>query len=201
MKRLVGSWAIVFLSLLLTCAAQVSGSGAPGRIPLWTGTTTTTETLGISKLFQTNNKIGVGTTSPAAILDVIGLNATAAGASAQMSFEVKGGTGGPGTSSSRGGAGATLSLAAGTGGGFVFCGSICRGATGGSGGSITIQGGAGGLYPCCGGPGGSIMLQPGTGGVPGLVRGDILLAPTGGKVGIGEMTPANTLEVAGGVQL
>ena len=198
MKSHVYSLVLIFFSLVLSMTAQVSGSGTTNFIPKWTGSTS----LGDSKLFQVSGKVGIGTTNPAATVDVIGQNATTAGAAAPMAFQVKGGTGGAGTSTLRGGSGGKIGLTAGTGGGFVLCGSTCRGATGGVGGSLILQPGAGGLYPCCGGRGGSIILQPGAGGVPGLQPGDVLLAPTAGKVGIGETNPANTLEIkVGGTTL
>ena len=198
MKSHVYSLVLIFFSLVLSMTAQVSGSGTTNFIPKWTGSTS----LGDSKLFQVSGKVGIGTTNPAATVDVIGQNATTAGAAAPIAFQVKGGSGGAGTSTLRGGSAGGIGLTAGTGGGFVLCGSTCRGATGGVGGSLILQPGAGGLYPCCGGRGGSIILQPGAGGAPGLQPGDVLLAPTAGKVGIGETNPANTLEIkVGGTTL
>jgi hypothetical protein len=48
--------------------ATVTGSGTANFIPMWTGTTT----QGNSKIFQTGNKIGIGTTTPSVALDVSG---------------------------------------------------------------------------------------------------------------------------------
>ena len=46
---------------------SISGSGTTNFIPLWTSSTT----LGNSELFQANGRVGVGTTSPGAKLDVL----------------------------------------------------------------------------------------------------------------------------------
>lgn len=72
---------------------------------------------------------------------------------------------------------------------------------GGTGATILITGGTGGscnaastrcaLIP---GNGGSIALQPGSG----RHAGTIGLAPTGGKIGVGTMSPTATLEVVAG---
>ena len=64
----------IFMALVTASwlPAQVAGGGTTNRIPIWTNS----NTLGNSKLFQTGGKVGVGTTSPAATLDVIGANGT-----------------------------------------------------------------------------------------------------------------------------
>lgn len=48
--------------------ATITGSGKTNFLPIWTGTTT----LGNSTLFQTGGKVGIGTTTPGALLDVNG---------------------------------------------------------------------------------------------------------------------------------
>jgi hypothetical protein len=48
--------------------AAVTGSGTANHIPLWTGSVT----LGNSVMFQTSNRIGIGTTTPTVRLDVNG---------------------------------------------------------------------------------------------------------------------------------
>lgn len=53
------------LGLALT---TVTGAGALNFLPIWTGVST----LGNSALFQTGGKVGIGTTAPAATLDVKG---------------------------------------------------------------------------------------------------------------------------------
>jgi hypothetical protein len=48
--------------------AAIGGTGTTNFLPLWTNSTT----LGNSALFQTGGKVGIGTTTPAATLDVTG---------------------------------------------------------------------------------------------------------------------------------
>ena len=55
-----------FLAIPLLLSAQVSGSGTPHWIPIWTGS----KTLGNSIIFQNNGAVGIGTTLPGARLDV-----------------------------------------------------------------------------------------------------------------------------------
>ena len=52
----------------MPAAAQVTGQGTTGFVPKWTGSTT----LGNSNLYALANGIGIGTTKPAARLDVRG---------------------------------------------------------------------------------------------------------------------------------
>src|ERR1700751_4583407 len=54
------------LALPLLLSAQVGGSGSTNRIPIWTGS----KTLGNSMIFQNSSAVGIGTTSPAARVDV-----------------------------------------------------------------------------------------------------------------------------------
>ena len=49
-------------------ATSVTGSGKTDYVPLWTGTTT----LGDSVIYQKSSQVGIGTTTPAATLDVDG---------------------------------------------------------------------------------------------------------------------------------
>src|SRR3989442_2628639 len=77
-------------------AAQVAGSGTTNNIPIWTNSTT----LGNSILFQTGGKVGIGTTSPAAKLHVVGQNGSAA-QDAPMALQVSGGRGGNSANGSR----------------------------------------------------------------------------------------------------
>ena len=74
-KTLTYITAMTLLAALVTplrLAAQVGGSGSTNYLPIWTNSTT----LGDSKLFQTGGMVGIGTTSPAAMLAVIGPGGT-----------------------------------------------------------------------------------------------------------------------------
>jgi hypothetical protein len=68
------------------------------------------------------------------------------------------------------------------------------GQTGGAGGRVTVTAGTGGAAPAgsTNGPGGAITLQPGAPGAgagAAAAYGNLLLAPTGGFVGLGTTTP------------
>jgi Chaperone of endosialidase len=77
-------------------------------------------------------------------------------------------------------------------------------ATGGFNAAIQVGGGGGATYSSGvshGGNGGSITLVPGSGGTGTASAGSavkVLLAPTGGKIGIGTSTPTATLTVVAG---
>jgi hypothetical protein len=187
---------MVFMSFVLSSAAQVNGSGSAGFVPRWTGGTT----LGNSNIADAGGKVAVagpnGTT---------GVN----GGNAPTAFQV---TAGSGVTNLSGfgvqGAGGPIQAVGGNGGSLP--GSL---ASGGTGAMILITGGSGadcvpasvrcGAYD--GGNGGSVILQPGAGGrgtTSSGHAGNVLLAATGGNVGIGEMSPRNTLEIkVGGTTL
>ena len=175
-------------AIQIRLVAQVTGSGTTNVIPQWTGSTT----LGNSKLFQTGGKVGIGTTNPAASLDVIG-PAGSSGTTATTVFRAIGGNGGIS------GSGGGLQLTSGRGGPLGP-------ATGGTAANFLLTGGSGsvcllvGSVGCAiyrGGNGGSIMLQPGSGGSPGGKTGNVILVPNGGRVGVGTTSPTATLYVAG----
>jgi len=197
MKLRISCLTVVFLSLVLSATAQVTGSGTPGGIPIWTGSTT----LGNSELFQTSGKVGIRTNTPTATLTVVGPGGGTvlqAIGGTPTAFSGKPGDGvtfvsgaGSNATDSGGGGGGSIQIAGGRPAnplGFV----------GGAGASIQISAGNGGSGGRDGASGGSITLQPGTGGLGGVIsggHGNLLLAPTIGNVGIGETSPANTLEV------
>jgi hypothetical protein len=195
------------LAVPIRLAAQVTGSGTPNFIPKWTGSTT----LGNSKIVQSGGMVGIDTAAPTATLTVTGPNATTPSTAAVTVLQVTGGKGGLSQCciNSPGGAGAGMQLNAGVGGGLCSLpnphGGCLLGDNGGNGGSMQIGGGFGGR--CCspptGGNGGSITLQPGLGGsaegsgrIPGS-PGNIILAPSGGRVAIGTASPAAELYVVG----
>ena len=183
------------LDVPVQLAAQVGGIGITNRIPIWTNSTT----LGNSNMFQTGGKVGIGTTTPTATLTVIGANGATSGTIAPNALQVTGGSGAVGFLGINAGAGGPITLTAGPGGHAGRSGS-----NGGPGGSVLIAGGNGGSgTTCCAGgngKGGSIILQPGAGGtfvIPGP-PGNVILAPTRGRVGIGTTNPQATLDVATG---
>jgi len=212
------------LSAFVTAAAQVTGSGTTSFVPLWTDNST----LGNSTIFETQGMIGIGTDSPTATLNVIGPDGT--NGNAPTVLGIIGGKGFPGggsgspiqlTAGNGGnlGIGGSIGLTAGNGGeGFLGAGAggpivFTAGTggtalenydTGGGPGSIQITGGTGGRGGK-GGTGGLIALQPGAGGrghAADGANGWLLLAPSGGNVGIGESSPAHTLEIkVGGTTL
>ena len=192
------------LAVPVQLAAQVSGVGITNRIPIWTNSTT----LGNSNLFQTGGKVGIGTTIPAATLDVKGANGTAnvSGGNAPMTLQV---TGGGGATSNFGfgvqGAGGSIKVMSGKG--KSLPGTM---AIGGTGAAILMTGGSGatcgpasvGCGANIGGNGGSVTLQPGGGGFPLGHNGNVLLSPSGGNVGIGVTSPTHALEIkVGGTTL
>jgi len=200
MKYRISSLAVTVLSLLLPMAAQVVGTGTTNRVPLWTGSST----LGNSVLFQSGGNVGVGNTTPVAILDVTGKPGTGINLNLNAPTALRV-TGGLGLGSSfGGGAGGPIQVTSGTGGTLLST-PLARGGTG----AIFLMTGGTGAY-CVGamvgcgghfgGNGGSISLQPGSGGSASTGGysghpGNITLAPTGGKVGVGTSTPTAAFEV------
>ena len=167
---------LTVLAVPARLAAQVGGTGTARRIPIWTSSTT----LGDSIIFQTS----------------------AVGGAA--SLQATGGDGLFGQFGHNGWPGGSIKLTGGHGGGAGTS------VSGGPGGSVLITGGTGGSgTTCCAqnvnGNGGSITLQPGAGGTFVLTHGlpgNVILAPTRGKVGLRTATPTATLDVgAGGTTL
>jgi hypothetical protein len=230
-------FAVLFLPV--RPAAQVTGSGTPGHIPLWTNGTA----LGDSAIVQSQGKVGIGTSSPTAKLHVVGtgpnrpdalfaiggvgFTGVSSGGGPGGAVQLTGGAGGRGCIACNflGGGGGPVTITGGNGGqGFVRAGGggqilmvAGRGGitspalapdTGGSGGAVQVGAGTGATFSgggTHGGNGGSITLFPGAGGTGTGSNGSfgsILLAPSGGKIGIGTPTPTATLTVvAGGTTL
>ena len=196
MKSRISALLVTLLLLLLPMAAQVGGAGTTNHVPLWTGTST----LGNSILIQSGGNVGVGNSSPSAILDVNGKSGVSGtnNGNAPTAFRIAGGVG------TTGGVGGPIQMTAGTGAPLPG-----QTAFGGTGGIFLITGGTGAVCVAAstrcssynGGNGGSISLQPGSGG-RGLTLsghpGNITLAPTGGKVGVGTSNPTAGFEVGAG---
>ena len=203
MRCSVASSILVGLACVLPGSAQVGGSGTANHVPLWTSTTN----LGNSVLTQSSGNIGVGRSSPAAILDVQGKAGTmnTNGGAAPTATRIVGGSG---TTNNTGfgtqGNGGPMQFASGNGAPLPG-----GSASGGTGAILLITGGTGatcfaGGTRCSsvkGGNGGSLSLQPGSGG-KGLSSsgnfGSIALAPNGGKVGVGTSNPSVSFEVGAG---
>ena len=135
------------------------------------GSGITTLTLGAT------GNVGIGTTAPTSLLHVLGSQPAAvatAGTAATQALQITGGKGGntTGITGQTAGVGAGANITAGAGG------DAPAGSINGNGGSITIQGGAAGA-------------GLGTAGS----YGNVLLATTGGNVGIGTTAPDNKLQI------
>jgi hypothetical protein len=162
---------------------QAGGGGTTNFIPIWTNSTT----LGNSTLFESGGMVGIGTTTPAATLEVFGLYGTTNSPTAPTILQVSGGNGVRNVSGVPG-SGGPITMTAGAGDSCMTtfrCG-------GGRGGSIQLTAGSGGSgYYVQGGAGGSITLQPGIGGGTGYFAG----AP--GNVDL-NLPVGGTLDVAAG---
>jgi hypothetical protein len=186
--------AVISLALGASAAAQVSGTGSANFIARWTSASS----LGNSIIFQSDNKIGIRNTNPAATLDVLGASG-GSGQNAVTALNLLGGAGGSGSAVA--GTGGRIQLKSGAGGHVSVSSS-----TPGGGATLLITGGSG---PICipastrcagysGGSGGSITLQPGSGGSSGGHSGNVLLATSAGRVGVKTSSPSATLTVGVG---
>ena len=163
---------------IIAFASEAHGTGDKGgHLTFWTSPTDQnddTDGLERMRIDQAGN-VGIGTTSPSTKLHVVGPNQTGtSGIAALDVLNVTGGKGGP-YNYGTGGKGSDIFLTGGAGGNGTSVPSW-----GGAGGDITINGGAGG-----------------TGIVAGGSYGNILLASSGGKVGIGTASPTADLDVDG----
>jgi hypothetical protein len=181
--------ALVTLGIPVRPVAQVAGGGTTNFVPRWTNSTT----LGNSNISDAGG-----------VVAVIGQSGTinTNGGNAPISLKITGGSGAENLSGfGVQGSGGLIQLVSGNG--APLPGALGQGGTGAV---IQVVGGGGATcvpasVRCAsynGGNGGSITVQPGAGG-RGLTKsgqtGNILLAPTGGDVGIGVSNPAHTLEV------
>jgi Chaperone of endosialidase len=161
-------------------------------------------------------QVGIGTTTPAALLDVEGSAGASgiSGSNATQALQVVGGKGGSAeTGSGGGGGGLTLTGGAGglsedsgggSGGGLTLTGGVgglSETNSGGSGGGLTLTGGVGGSSEDSGGGGGGSMTL--TGGVGGSSEinsggsgGGITLQPGAGGHGYSGYGPAGNVLLA-----
>ncbi|MDQ3649585.1 MAG: Ig-like domain-containing protein [Acidobacteriota bacterium] len=166
----------------------------------FTSSAATQWTTTATNLFFNTGNVGVGTSSPAAKLEVVGTNGVAnnTGAAAPDALKMTGGTGGNGNwNGGPGGVGGALHLQGGPGGIPVSGSDSARG---GFGGSVNITGGTGGTSPfVASGTGGSVFLHGGVAGnsSPFGANGNVILANVRGFVGVGTTSPAYQLDVAG----
>ncbi|HKQ52618.1 MAG TPA: hypothetical protein VJT74_09635, partial [Pyrinomonadaceae bacterium] len=154
----------------------IIGQGTAGKLAKFTGT----NQIGNSVVSESIGRVGVGTTTvPNAILQINGAQPAAVannGTIATPLLRTSGGKGGDTTvAGKKGGAGASIQLLAGYGGDAV------DGAMNGDGGSITLQ-------PGFGGTGGNMG---------GGKEGKLLLAPLGGNIGVGTVTPESRMTILG----
>ncbi|MDO8601733.1 MAG: hypothetical protein Q7R62_01195, partial [bacterium] len=170
-----GSNQLTFNGTVLATGGTVSTSSAvtAGYFPVW-GTASALN--GTSTIYQSGSNTSIGGfLEPTSVLHIVGAKPAGSagnGTDATQVLQITGGQGGDTTGSTGqiAGAGAVVNLTGGKGGDAGV------GATSGNGGSITLQGGA-----------------PGTAGGAAGIYGNVLIAATGGKVGIGMTSPSSTL--------
>ncbi|HEY0010592.1 MAG TPA: tail fiber domain-containing protein, partial [Candidatus Paceibacterota bacterium] len=140
---------------------------------------------GASTYLSTGTRLGIGSTTPSALLSVVG--AFSDSANAPQALYVKGGD-----SLAFAGGGIRLEGGAGTvGGGLDF---IAGSSDEGLAGNVVITAGS---ALASGSLGGNITLNPGSGFTQ---AGNVLLAPTSGRVGVGTTTPWGKLSVEMGTE-
>ncbi len=136
-----------------------------------------------------NGDVGIGTSTPTALLHVVGPRQTVSGLDANTALIVTGGLGGSAGAGQTGGLGAGITLAAGAGGAATDPAGIP-----GTGGRTVLSGGAGGTGFGVGsnGNGGDVSIQGGVAGIGGSGAvgkvGDVRLQAAGGNVEIGALT-------------
>lgn len=163
----------------INAAGAITGAGSTGKIPKFTAA----NAIGNSIMTEYANRLGINIAAPTATLLVNAVQPAplaSNGTSAIPIFQITGGKGGntTGTTNQLAGAGASISLMAGSGG------DAPAGGRRGNGGNITIQPGSTG----------------GGAGKAGL-NGNVLIAPTGvGNVGIGTGAPTSRLTVNGMIE-
>jgi len=138
------------LALPVHAAAQVGGSGTPGKVPVWTGSTTPSNTLGNSTIIQTPATSTTGT----------GMQVNSGGGRNALCRSIVG----DGPVCTTGAAGGAIQITAGGGGASACLSSACGKA--GNGGSISLQpGGPGFGSGTLAGKSGNVILVPNFGRV------------------------------------
>jgi len=145
-------------------AAQVAGSGTPGNIPVWTGSTTPTSTLGNSTIIQT----------PARSTSATGMQVNSGRGRNAICRSIVG----DGVQCYPGTSGGPTQIIAASGGASTCLSGMCGRA--GNGGSITLQPGAGG-FGSLAGVSGNVILVPNFGSVGiGVIPGHTFEVKIGG---------------------
>ncbi len=177
-----------------------AGDGGPTVLPrqALTAAPLSASTRGI--FVDMNNHVGIGTTSPAGILDVIGPDSSPPGVNGpSINLQAGGGAdvtiGPPGTAFATPGGGVFLTGGAGGNGEFILGGAQ-------QGGPIVLAAGPGGAgdFNVNGGPGGSVVLRPGAGGPAGVLNsssGSTGAIFADGFLGVGTSLPQKPLHVKG----
>lgn len=80
MHKKLAAVAICIVALAVSAAAQVTGSGTSGTVPVFTGTST----VGNSPIAVSGSNVGIGTTAPGASLDVRGSLSVGSGSFADV---------------------------------------------------------------------------------------------------------------------